>query len=88
MDMVEGVARAAYDANSNVPTTDGQWMLDREPWLKIARAAITAMREPTDAMVQAAYDANGYEGGTNWTESRKLDFTAMIDAALAETEGK
>jgi len=41
-----------------------------------ARAAITAMREPTPAMVKAGYERGGSPRADIWR--------AMIDAALAE----
>lgn len=49
--MIERVARAIYEAD---PAKDADWDYRIE-----ARAAIEAMREPTDAMVDAAWDAMG-----------------------------
>lgn len=50
--------------------------------LRKARAAIEAMRDPTDSMVDAALSATGfYEDGSN---DYLVHYTAMIDAALNE----
>lgn len=50
-----------------------------------ARAAIEAMREPTEAMISAAS-----EEGVSWSEDARSyvrsEFAAMIDAALAEAK--
>lgn len=73
MNMVERVARAM--ALANWPD-DSRW----KNYEKSARAAIEAMREPTEAMVDAAYanmDKNRYEQG-----NPASDYAAMIDAAL------
>lgn len=43
----------------------------------IARAAITAMREPTKEMIEA-----GYEAHPSWRDELALGYTAMIDAIL------
>lgn len=44
----------------------------------LARAAIEAMREPTDAMCRA----NSEDGGAGADEHVRQDWRAMIDAAL------
>ena len=64
--MIEQVARALLVADRSAITPDY--------YQRMARAAIEAMREPTDAMVDAAYC------------SVKADRTwqIMIDAALSE----
>lgn len=49
-----------------------------------ARDAIKAMREPTDAMVDAALGATGiYEDGSN---DYLVHYRSMIDAALLEQQ--
>lgn len=54
---------------------------------EIARLAIAAMREPTEAMGQAGERAMGAEGAHD-CEVREADiYRAMIDAALADHPG-
>jgi len=66
---IEQVARAIAEAN-NTPTALDAYSL--------ARAAIAAMREPTEAMLM--------ESSCNAVETERLvrDWQAMIDAALEE----
>ena len=65
-DMIERVAKAINDTMLQ----HGDYKPD-----ELARAAIAAMREPTEDMVEAGYsDA--------MAEDAKATFTAMIDAAL------
>ena len=53
----------------------------QDDMLEAARAAIEAMREPTERMVQAGWATNGYRG-----DMTKAEWSAMIDVALgAET---
>jgi hypothetical protein len=62
----------------------------REEIAEAARAASAAMREPTEAMVEAARNAGALDwslepgeglDGVNWADA----YRAMIDAALNET---
>lgn len=88
--MIEKVARAIFEAcNRQDPVAGfgyadadgGKTVLDGAYDLTaIARAAITAMREPTDGMDDAAYDSDALENGS----SAYGCWQAMIDAALAE----
>jgi hypothetical protein len=59
---------------------------ERAFWRYVARAAIEAMREPTEAMVGAAFDAVSH--CDHWHIDHNGDYRrahrAMIDAALAE----
>lgn len=80
-DMVERVARAIYDSAGSSPTGQPSW--DQEDsemheWIKChARAAIEAMREPTDLMWgRGAFAMERYPNGPLET------WRAMIDAAL------
>lgn len=82
--MIERVARAIYDSEGN-QTKDpgGSWRPSRleddenkELYFDYARAAIEAMREPTEQMRE---DGHIYAG-----EDCGPCFTAMIDAALNE----
>lgn len=78
--MVERVARAMADRSKarvaglhllNAIPMDGE-----EDFMKMARAAIEAMREPTEAMVKAGSSmyCNEYEAPDIWED--------MIDAAI------
>jgi hypothetical protein len=73
-EMLARVASAMADAASQPATDDSEW-----GWLKAARTAIKAMREPTGAMIYAGawYDENFTP------ESAKTVWQDMIDAALA-----
>lgn len=81
MNMIEKVANAikavALEAKSK-----GYAGTDRA-WEEMAKAAIEAMREPTDEMCEHAYDNwfNELFEADTWTKERGT-FRAMIDAAL------
>ena len=80
--MVERVARAicASDFDGDTAVYDEMSAAQRENFTVNARAAIEAMREPTDAMLMAA----GLHGGST-TKGR---YRAMIDASLHEGEAE
>ncbi len=70
---IERVARAIADHNSE--TTKVRW--ESGEFHYMARAAIEAMREPTDTMVEEAWaSANAEDAAGVWRD--------MIDAALTE----
>lgn len=86
--MVEGVARAIYE----VPGRGYEWSNAEEPErkhaLKYARAAIEAMREPTDAMMDVMNDVvidgpDYVDFYPSMADCASL-WTAGIDAALNE----
>lgn len=88
--MVERVARAIcdgrWDAEHFNETANGEEPEEqREYWRGIARAAIEAMREPTDAMVEAGFDA-GDDTVQGYSENADPQDTwqSMIDAAINE----
>lgn len=89
--MIERVARAMFDADASgyhgisVPF-EGQASGVQDRWLRLALAAIEAMREPTDAMVDAPLPASPSHGGRyeNRCDLRPYIYRAMIDAALNE----
>lgn len=79
MEKIEQVARAIL---SKVPTGYGMTASEAEDY---ARAAIEAMRKPTEAMKESgetALSANGI--GDIEPDDSEVCFTAMIDAALKE----
>lgn len=75
-EMVERVARALI--NASVLGEDGiaDWRRPSDYDLMLARAAIAAMREPTQVMV----DAPVIVADEDW--SQRENWQAMIDAAL------
>jgi uncharacterized protein YaiI (UPF0178 family) len=75
--MVERVARAmaANPPGEWYEERDGKTILARD-LMPTARAAIEAMREPTEAMIEARFRTLGNGGQSEWQ--------AMIDAALKE----
>lgn len=77
--MIERVARAMWNT-TEVTSWDGAPGSIRRMFLNGARAAIKAMREPTDAMVDAGLSR---DDGADPTNAAGV-FTAMIDAALNE----
>lgn len=76
---LEEVARALREAVRNTP--DGKSISFEEMSFILARAAIEAMREPTQAMIDAGY----YPAVQN--RGAKSVWPVMIDAALSE-EGR
>lgn len=88
-DLIETVAKAICRTVPGTGNVDEHFIEKMYPrtrsmWLDIARAAITAMREPTEAMIDAGLDEDG--GGHDDPANRAIQaraFTAMIDAALA-----
>lgn len=83
-DMVERVARAIYERNSkrtNYVWPDDVYPAIRNRCLRDARAAIEAMREPTEEMVNAGAVA---EGDTNLEAQARSLWEAMIDAILKD----
>jgi len=78
---VEAALAAAISdhADPELRSKIGLFMADH-PGL-LARAAIEAMREPTEAMVDAGYEAGGYTPDPSNIEGA---WRAMIDAALGK----
>jgi hypothetical protein len=77
-EMVERVAKAIAKC---APAIDQRAPYAKIMMLEAAKAAIKAMREPTEAMIEA-----GQEGELGRAESVEMIYTAMIDAALAPPE--
>lgn len=75
-EMVERVANTLKNfrpADGDVPLTD-------EVWCEVARTAIQAMREPTIAMLSAAWRCDEAYDDSNGTANDH--WSAMIDAAM------
>lgn len=90
-EMVERVARALRQKRDGIsPVVEGFVMLDMSrgeiigDWRDHARAAIAAMREPTEAMCVAGIKTGAVDNGVFLVQphSLKVLFEAMIDAAL------
>lgn len=90
-EMIERVANAIYNADgSDMPLVpwDDLGPDVREIYLYNARAAIAAMRDPDEVMVQRAYEA--VESDDCWHIEDGNDFLkayrAVIDTALSSSE--
>jgi len=57
--MIVRVAKALFVQEWQEFVPEGQWDADRGYWCEAALAAITAMREPTDEMIDAAAETPG-----------------------------
>ena len=79
MDMVEKVARAMAERNNDY---DEEGRLQWPAYVDDARAAIAAMREPTDAMVDAGWQTSD---DVVWMALKEA-WPAMVDAALTSSE--
>lgn len=88
MTMVEKVARVLFTRKVEEFVCDGTWEENaalHEDFMQDARAAIEAMREPTNDMLQAMYEAmfeDKFTGGE--LPMLNAGFEAAIDAALNE----
>jgi hypothetical protein len=89
--MSEMVERVARDLRSMLYGIPPQRHMDEDSlWLKVARSAIAAMREPTDAMVKASWEnlrqlpsnVAGVNNKQRYFDIVAGDYRAMIDEAL------
>ena len=89
-DMIERVARAIHFRGDD--QGDGAWS-HCQPWLRMvareqARAAIEAMREPTEAMVASGESAASFGIGKPKDEAAiPRVWRWMIDASLSNSKG-
>ena len=93
MTMVDRVARAIYGDMPRAMSADGEfenlWPETQDRYRSLARAAIAAMREPTEAMQLAGHNVrNDPTTGLPVHCGTDEIYTAMIDAALAPEEPK
>lgn len=83
--MVQRVANAMF-RSSGKPFTEYAMNSElRKGYEVFARAAIEAMREPTEAMLEAgcrAHPEGDYNGGTMLIGIIEAEWSAMVDAAL------
>ena len=87
-EMADRVARALCAADQ-VQSCEGDSRCingDQCPYPVLARAAIEAMREPTEAMIDAAYFPAGESGDSSVSRAdAKETWRSMISAALDDT---
>jgi hypothetical protein len=89
--MIETLAQAVFDSDNEEYRTDKQWS-NMKPWVKedfcrCVRAVLKALENPSEAMVEAGYDAAVPALMNNkWDEAIAPTFTAMIRAASVEDE--
>ena len=82
-DMVERVARAIYAVDGGKG-----WHLHEKFYVASARAAIEAMREPTEAMVASGESAASFGIGKPKDEAAiPRVWRWMIDASLSNSKG-
>ena len=86
--MIERVAKAIYDCHKTIVPTTAVWEELTEPyqteaWFKYARAAIKAMYQPNDYMVESAFDGPTFRSASK-TEIANC-WRLMVCAALKET---
>ena len=90
MDMVERVATAIFVARKLGRRTNLRAQGDRtfQAHMRMARAAIAAMREPTEGMMEAAGNYENFCAVHNYGGAPDADglWHAMIDAALTSSE--
>lgn len=83
-EMVERVARALFKLDG-CTDWDAVTTEIREPWMRQSRAAIAAMREPTEAIVQIMDDCINIDADRGYVMPTGRDiWHSAIDAALAE----
>lgn len=70
MTMIEKIASGMFCADF----PDSEWHPTEDGYMRMARAALEAMKEPTDGMLAATYK----------DEDGRIVWNAMIEAALAE----
>jgi hypothetical protein len=84
-EMVERVARALCRADGNPGKPETEIDIIWHAWINPARAAIAAMREPTEAMVAVIAAGCGATPECEFDCALARDrIRAMIDAALGE----
>ena len=89
-EMVERVARAIQATRGPLQNWDRVPQEVRALWLADARAAIAALRGPTEAMIRAALAANAWQadgsarGMDNIRKKYRERWNAMLDAALKD----
>lgn len=77
--MIERVARAIFQAEySGGEADEFRWERSSDVYREQARAALMALRDPTNPMLDAG------RGETDWEPLARAVWDSMIDAALEE----
>ncbi len=85
-EMIERIAKAMYEAERGERVVPFEGALAQGVWIRRARAALTALEEPTEAMVEAAANLPGAFQGTSARYARVREtFHAMIQSAKGES---
>jgi len=89
---LETIAKAMWSEKFGAPITvlhESQWDdIFRDDWMKVARAALRAIREPDEA-IQEAFYGEVTVTGEGFIRNLGAGFTAMIDSILSQSqEGK
>ena len=88
MTFVERITQAVHIAANEAAADQEQYCSERMA-KAAALAALKAMREPSEAMVDAGYASPGWDDtGCSDRGDASNCFTAMIDAAIKEAEGE
>lgn len=85
MNMIEKVARVIWKEMKGYDPTNDQLndSVAGKAILKIAKAAIAAMREPTEEMIKAGIKSLHEQNRLNSNEDMACSYRLMIDAARA-----
>lgn len=89
--IVERVAKAMVDEFYGGGLWDSQGDTFRKRWLQVARAAVGAIKEPTDEMASEAFYNSDHTleevwGSPSPEQGCKNIYSAMIDAALKDNQ--
>jgi hypothetical protein len=95
MSMLEKAARAmcvadGFDPDGLIAYAKSGHAVSRREWgiyLARARAALTALLEPSEAMAAAGADNLFAAANDDWSDDARVIWRAMIQAALDEKEG-
>jgi hypothetical protein len=83
MNMIEKVGRAIF-ASQDWPEFHPAYERSSEIFETAAKAAIEAMREPTDTMILSGLNCDAWaEGSDNAVDLLKGTYVAMIDSEIA-----
>lgn len=86
--MIERVARAIAEKDRPADVSQQAWWAIRgDNFIEKARAAIEAMREPTDFMVQRGLGWREHDIPDHWPDEARIPYgtwKSMIDAMLSE----
>jgi hypothetical protein len=95
--MIEKMARAIWDVQHPTGTSWDDWARfaeqnpdrfdGRDGSRDLARAALTALLEPSEAMAAAGADNLFGSSSDDWSDDARAVWSAMVQAALDEKDG-